>query len=153
MSDVRDSPALEQAIRLLTPREHSVLELRQKLLKRNHSSETIDAVIAHLLDLNYLSDERFAEIYVAERICKGDGPMKIRSNLQKRGIERLLIERFLAQDDDFWLDNAREVLQKRFAHDGQTLPLAEWKRRRTFLHGRGFPVHVIQRTLGEFQSS
>ena len=92
MTDIRNSPELEKAVQILTPREHSAHELRLKLLKRNIARDKIDAIVAYLIELDYLSDERFTDAYVLERIRKGDGPLKIRANLLKRGVERNLIE-------------------------------------------------------------
>ena len=153
MSDIRNSPELERAIQILTPREHSVHELRLKLVKRNVDREKIEAIVAYLIDLDYLSDERFAEAYVAERIRKGDGPLKIRSNLQKRRVDRKFVERYVTSDDKFWIERANDVIGKRFAmnDDGQTpLQLSEWKKRRNLLSNRGFPSHVVRSVLGDF---
>ena len=153
MTDIRNSPELERAIHLLTPREHSVLELRIKLVKRNIDPEKIEAVVSYLIELDYLSDERFTEAYVAERTRKGDGPNKIRSNLQKRGVDRALIERFVTSDDDYWTERAIDVLRKRFGarhEEISGLEFKEWTKRRNLLMNRGFPVHVIRVALGDF---
>ena len=153
MTDIRNSPELERAIQILTPREHSVHELRLKLLKRNIEHDKIEAIIAYLIELNYLSDERFAEAYVAERIRKGDGPLKIRSNLQKRGVDRSFVERFVSSDDDIWIERASDVLNKRFLpndNEESRLHIAEWKKRRNLLMNRGFPSHIVRIALGDF---
>lgn len=154
MTDIRNSPEIERAIQILTPREHSVRELRLKLVKRNIEPEKIKAIVSYLIELDYLSDQRFAEAYVAERTRKGDGPNKIRSNLQKRGVDRTLIDQFLSSDDEFWSEQATDVLRKRFvAHDDEIsgLEFSEWKKRRDLLMNRGFPVHVIRVALGDFR--
>lgn len=154
MSDIRNSPELERAIQILTPREHSVHELRLKLIQRNFNREKIEAIVAYLIELDYLSDERFAEAYVAERIRKGDGPQKIRSNLMKRGVDRTFIEGFVTSDDEFWIERARDVLSKRFSkNDDDHVPLqfGEWTKRRNILTNRGFPSHVVRTVLGDFR--
>lgn len=154
MTDIRNSPELERAIQILTPREHSAHELRLKLLKRNIEHDKIEAIIAYLIELNYLSDERFAEAYVAERIRKGDGPLKIRSNLQKRGVDRSLVESFVSSDDDIWIERASDVLNKRFLpndNEESRLHIDEWKKRRNLLMNRGFPSHIVRAALGDFQ--
>lgn len=153
MTDIRNSPELERAIQILTLREHSVRELRLKLVKRNIDREKIDAIVSYLIDLDYLSDERFAEAYVAERTRKGDGPNKIRANLQTRGVDRTLIEQFVTADDDFWVERAVDVLRKRFpTHDDdiRKILFAEWTKRRNLLMNRGFPVHIVRVALGDF---
>lgn len=154
MTDVRNSPELERAIQILTPRDHSVHELRLKLIKRNFDRAKIEAIISYLVELGYLSDERFAEAYVAERVCKGDGPLKIRSNLQKRGVDRTIIERYLTTDDDFWISRAAEVLTKKFDEQvdhNDRLRIDEWTRRRNLLMNRGYPSQIVRATLGEFR--
>ena len=154
MTDVRNSPELEKAIQILTPREHSAHELRIKLIKRNFEREKIEAIIAYLIELDYLSDERYAEAYVLERIRKGDGPLKIRSNLQKRGVDLSLIGKFLTTDDDFWIEQATEFLNKKFPDSIERvdrLPITDWSKRRNLLMNRGFPSHVVRVTLGDFQ--
>lgn len=154
MTDIRNSPELERAIQILTPREHSVHELRLKLLKRNIEHDKIEAIIAYLIELNYLSDERFAEAYVAERIRKGDGPLKIRSNLQRRGVDRSLVERFVSSDDDIWIERASDVLSKRFRSNDDVegrLLIDEWVKRRNLLMNRGFPSHIVRIALGDFE--
>lgn len=154
MNDIRNSPELERAIQILTPREHSAHELRVKLLKRNIDRAKVEAIVAYLIELDYLSDERFAEAYIAERTRKGDGPMKIRSNLQKRGVDRSLIEQFVSSDDDFWIAKASDVIQKRFLSEDNAegrLQLEEWTKRRNLLINRGFPSYIVRVALGDFQ--
>ena len=156
MTDIRNSPELERAIQILTPREHSVRELRLKLIKRNIDRGKIDAIVSYLIELDYLSDERFAGAYVTERIHKGDGPIKIRANLQKRGVDRTLIERFVSADDDFWVGLAADVLRKRFGEkcdENSGMLFSEWTKRRNFLANRGFPSHVVRVALGGFRRS
>ncbi len=149
-TDERVDVELDRAIRILTPREHSVQELRWKLGKRHVNSETIEAVIRRLLELNYLSDERFTKTYVEERINKGDGPIKIRANLQRRGIDRHLINVSVSSDDEFWLARAQEALVKRFDAPNAPLSLDEWKSRNNFLTSRGFTTSVVVNALGPF---
>lgn len=154
MTDIRNSPELEKAIQILTLREHSVNELRLKLIKRNIARDNIESILAYLVELDYLSDERYAEAYVAERTRKGDGPLKIRSNLQKRGVDRTLIERSLTSDDDVWIERARDVLAKRFPSnddDQLRLQLSDWTKRRNLLANRGFPAHVVRSVLTDFR--
>ena len=154
MTDIRKWPELERAIQILTPREHSAHELSLKLMKRNIDRKKIEAIVAYLIERDYLSDERFTEAYVAERIRKGDGPLKIRSNLQKRGVNRSLVERFVSSDDDFWIERASDVLIKRFPiadNKKGRLKMDEWSKRRNLLMNRGFPSHIVRFVLGDFQ--
>ena len=111
----------------------------------------IDRVIAHLKELDYLSNERYTEIYVLQRTRKGDGPLKITANLKRRGINDQLILKYLSRDEDHWLSVAKEVLSKRYGDESElgTTHLSREARqqRYTFLNGRGFPGGVISKAL------
>jgi SOS response regulatory protein OraA/RecX len=57
--------AMNAAVRILTHRDHSKYELKQKLQKRGFASEVIDTVILACLRLNYIDDERTARVYIS----------------------------------------------------------------------------------------
>ena len=146
---------LNQAIRLLTPREHSELELRRKLQLRGIAGREIDPVIARLIELGYLSDDRFAELYVSQRIRRGDGPSKIRANLIKRGISSTLIEQHLPKDQETWEEVAKNVLEKKLLQMNKTLESLtsnDWKRLYAFLNSRGFSGALSRTVLGDIPS-
>ena len=65
------------AMNWLSRREHSQLELRDKLAKRDVPADVIDATVIALVADGLLSDDRFAEAFVASRVRKGQGPVGI----------------------------------------------------------------------------
>lgn len=124
-------------LRLLVRREHSERELRFKLERREYEAAVIDEVIARLVDDGYLSDARFAEVFVRSRYERGAGPLKIRAELRERGVDEGLVEdafRELAAD---WFDAARQQRDRRF---GMVPPqdFRERARQMRFLQQRGF---------------
>ncbi|MDH5436636.1 MAG: recombination regulator RecX, partial [Gammaproteobacteria bacterium] len=62
--------AYNTAVRLLSRREHSCLELRRKLKIRGINQDIIDETISLLTRDGLLSNERFTESYVRVRINK-----------------------------------------------------------------------------------
>ena len=58
----------------LARREHSRLELYQKLKQRQFEPDVINSELNKLLDEGLQSDERFAEAFLRSRIDKGKGP-------------------------------------------------------------------------------
>ena len=80
-----------KALDLLSRREHSRKELFLKLTKRFESKEDINLTLDSLEGKNLLSDSRFAEEYVQARRKKGFGQIKISAELEKRGVNELLI--------------------------------------------------------------
>jgi regulatory protein len=93
-----------------------------------------------------IDEDRLAETYVAERLNKGFGPLRIRQELRGKGLSDELIAPHLrlAQQDLLALLAA--------AHDKRFGPAAaaearERARRGRFLEYRGFPPDLIARFL------
>ena len=106
MTDLQE--AEQAAIRLLAPREHSRLELRRKLLKRDHAPDVIEEVLQRLEEHGLLSEERFVEQYIAMRKRKGYGPVRIRQELRERGINDIMIHEWVDERDDEWRVNMKQ---------------------------------------------
>ena len=89
---------LDRAVRILAVRDHSEQELRRKLsapvMSKNGpeeidaTAEDYDRVIAWCYEHRYLDDERFASRFLASRGRKGDGPARIRQELNQKGVAR-----------------------------------------------------------------
>jgi regulatory protein len=140
--------ARSRAIDYLSRREHSSLELRNKLIVKGFDPTIIDDLLIQLRKDNLLSDERFVECYVRSRINKGFGPLHIQQELHKRGIEGELSTNELKTDDAAWIKCAHLARQKRF---GQSLPQSEHEliKQTRFLSGRGFTYSQIQAVLSD----
>ncbi len=106
--------AYAASIRLLAPRDHSVFELTAKLKKREHSDESIASAIQELREVNYLNDERYAELYSEQRMSRGFGPMVIRAKLAQRGVAPHLVQAALKGLQVDWVEQVEQVIHKRF---------------------------------------
>jgi SOS response regulatory protein OraA/RecX len=71
---------------LLARREHARTELGRKLSQRGFSESLVGEVLDALEAENLLSDRRFTESFVEQRMARGQGPLKIRHELRERGI-------------------------------------------------------------------
>jgi len=136
----------EAAIKLLARREHSEYELRAKLAKRDYDGDAVGAVIEALRGENLVSDERFAEAYVQSRVNKGFGPVRIRGELQQRGVSDALAQEALNAADCDWNAAAVEQLQRRFG-TGAPLDRRERLRRYSYLSRRGFSGDQVNQAL------
>lgn len=139
-------PAIEMensAIRLLSQREHSRAELERKLARRFAATELLGRVLDELEQRGLLSDRRFTEQYVAMRMRKGFGPLRIRMELQERGIDQTLIEPELDIGRDAWVQHLRETAAQRFGGMKPTGRSEQAKQAR-FLQYRGFPESLIR---------
>lgn len=148
MDEERFQAALETAVRLLARREHAGLELRLKLRKRDYPGDVIDAVIDELIGRGYLSEERFAEIFVREKVEQGWGPVRIAAEMSRRGVEDTVFRPYLDGMEVDWLEQARDVKRRRFG-PGRPKDQRDWGRQGRFLAGRGFSAEQIARVLGD----
>lgn len=142
-----DRQALEQALmRLLAAREHTRAELRGKLASRCAEPQLLEQVIDELRERGLQSDGRFAEQYVSSRMRRGFGPLRIRRELQERGVEAPLLEASLDEQGAAWFELLRETHRRKY---GAGLPgdFKERARRARFLEYRGFPAEMIRRLL------
>lgn len=137
------SQAREAALRLLARREHSRQELVLKLATRGFQQQDVTGVIDHLADEGLQSDVRFSESFTRYRISRGQGPLRIRAELQQRGVNNKLITTALDSEGVDWLELAGEQRRKRF---GQSIPktATEQARQQRFLHQRGFSSEHIR---------
>ena len=144
-SDQKDPLAVMRfrAMDLLARREHSRVELQQKLRdKFPEYVELVDTVVTGLQRDELQSDERFTEAFVSSRIKKGQGPQRISLELQQRGVSASNIDAVLSINDIGWHQLARAVLDKKYGGK----PCSDFKeqaKRRQFLHYRGFKSDQI----------
>jgi len=135
-----------RALKLLTTREHSRLELSRKLRKRGYPEAAVDAVLARLMNDDLLNEERLVAAYVAERLSKGFGPVRIRFELREKGLSDLQIDPHLQFDEEVLMRRLSAVYHKRYGDD----PANGWNdcaKRSRFLEYRGFPASLVARMI------
>lgn len=141
--DATPSLIRAKALELLARREHSRLELRQKLLQRGFAAAHIDPVLEQLMVEQLLDERRYAELYANSRADKGYGPLRIACELRERGVPEAIVTATLAQLEDDWLTRLRAVHRKRFQSQ---LPIDDAGRMRQIrtLRQQGFSLEQIK---------
>ncbi|APE31297.1 recombinase RecX [Halomonas aestuarii] len=144
-----ESSPRDDAIRLLARREYSRHELVERLVAKGHEDEAITDCIDALAEQGLQSDTRFAESFLRSRILRGQGPLKIRLDLERRGLDRELIrhafDEAAQRGEGDWFALARDALARRFSGPGDTP--RERARRERFLAGRGFDFDQVRHAL------
>ncbi len=135
-------------LRLLSRREHSKLELRHKLVKRDFARSEIDSVIAELEQSGLQSDHRFTEQYFLSRVSKGFGPLRIKCELQEKGIMDPSMDQLIQGIDGGWESVIRQVFGKKYRGVPVKNHTALLKRFR-FLSQRGFKTEQINKLIDE----
>lgn len=136
----------EQAMDLLSRREHSYVELHRKLMRKGYSADEVSAVLDQLNSENLQSDERFTESYIRSRIRTGYGPVKIKLELKQRGITECVVDQYLPTGSLFWQDKLAEVWNKKF-HGEMPYDQKTFSRQTRFLMQRGFCFEDIKQLL------
>jgi regulatory protein len=131
------------AMTWLARREHSFAELRTKLAARDYSSEEIDKTLKELAADGLVSDERFAESFIAARMRRGQGPVRIKMELEKRGVDAELIRLYTDDAGLKWHSLAKQVRLKKFGDDRPADFKAKARQMR-FLEYRGFTGEQIR---------
>jgi len=137
-----------KALDLLARREQSVAELRAKLVARDFAADAIDQAIDTLVHDGLVSDDRFAAVFVASRVRKGQGPIRIRGELKQRGVADELIALHLEQAAVDWTQLARGVRDRKFG-PAPSGGYRERARQSRFLQYRGFSGEQIRAAMGE----
>jgi regulatory protein len=80
----------QRAVKLLAAKPRSVEELRERLLEKQWTNETVvESVLAKLGEYGYLNDERFAFGYASYRVRqKPMGRQRLQRDLQLKKIDR-----------------------------------------------------------------
>ena len=135
----------ERALGLLARREHSRVELARKLETAGFDREQIGILLDTFEAKNWLSDQRFAESYVADHRARA-GSIKLAYDLRQRGVPSSIIEELLNNSRDSELERARAVWQKKFGTPPANA--AEKGKHIRFMQSRGFTSEVIRRAIG-----
>ena len=97
----------DKALSLLALREHSVEEMKQKLLSKGYNKNEIEEAVKRLIDENYLSDSRFCQVYIRSRLKKNpEGKSLLILRLKQKGISSDLARR---EVDSYFEDNSEEI--------------------------------------------
>ncbi len=85
--DIRVRQALDIAYKFLSFRVRSNHEVCQKLSQKGYNKFEISEVIKKLINMNYLDDNEFADIFTRDKFkVKKHGPLTVINGLKKHGI-------------------------------------------------------------------
>jgi regulatory protein len=151
--------AYRTVLRALELRSYARRDLSRRLIRKGHPRAAVDAAVARADELGLLDDAAFARSYVETRAARGRGPARLTRDLLAMGVERVLIDRAIANQWPEGSDRSSVPLalaQKR-ASQLAHLPKAT-KRRRVvaYLARRGFSgreiTEMVDRVVGGQES-
>lgn len=126
-------------------------EVLEKLKGMNMIPEAIDHILGHLIQENYLNEERFAKAFARGKFSvKKWGTNRIIRELKFRDISVYNIKSALAeiQNEDY-LTTFDELAKKRLGQITEKNPLKRKKKLADYLLYRGWESHLVYEKVGE----
>lgn len=144
MTDDREA-AFRSGLKYLGPRARSVAELKENLLKKKFSSDTVDETVERMKEENLLDDEAFAEEFVRNRErLTPKSKRALKFELFRKGIEETVIDKAVEPVNEY--EAALKAVSKKSAL-WEHLDKQEFKKKVfNFLKTRGFNFEVSMTT-------
>ncbi len=133
-----------RALKLLSMREHSRVELRRKLAPHAESPEQLEAVLDEMAANRFLCLERFADSVVHRKAARF-GAARIKAELAQHQLPSHVAEAVVRSLRDTELQRAHELWARRFGEVAATPQ--EQARQARFLMARGFAGDVVRRVI------
>ncbi len=150
--DLENYKAIKEAcFYYLARREQSQYELLQKLSNKGFSKSDIQQVIDELKIQGLQSDARFVESYARSRVHKGVGPLKIKAELQQRGVGGYCFDRAVEDIAGSWEALLMQTYLKKYS-DQVPQGVQEQLKRSRFLQQRGFPNNMIRQLFKQLNA-
>lgn len=105
--------ATQYLVYLLSRRDYSERELRQKLKQKEYDADEIEQAIETAQTHQWQSDARFCQHFIRSRSQQGYGPARLKQELRLKGVADWLITQELENSEIDWFELAERVFQKK----------------------------------------
>ena len=142
--------AKNQALKYITIRMRSRLEMVQYLRKKDYSAEIIQQVLEFLEHYNYLDDTHFCRLWIEDKMrfhpC---GRQKMKMELRKKGISSTIIEEVLPEvyPEEEECALALQLAEKHQCKTEQDD--AQRGKMGRYLYSKGFSAGIIENVLDD----
>ena len=126
-------------------------EVQQKLKEMGMIPEAIDVVIGHLLEHNFLNEERFAKTYVQGKFkIKKWGKRRLTLALKQKDVSKYNINLGLSMlSDEEYIVTFNTLAEKKFNSIKETNSLKKKKKLADYLLYRGWEPHLVYDKVNE----
>ena len=127
-------------------------EVRDKLYTFGIDSETVEGIIAHLIESNFLNEERFALAYVRGKFKQKQwGRIKIKQGLKFKKISDYLIKKALASiDSDDYYATLKNLADKKYKDIKESNILKKRYKLIAVLISKGFESDLVRDCTDEY---
>ena len=126
-------------------------EVLQKLRDMHMIPEAIDVVIGHLLEHNFLNEERFAKTFVSGKFkIKKWGKRRLVQELKQKDISKYNINLGLSMiSDEEYIDTFNSLAEKKLQTIREPNTLKKKKKLADYLLYRGWEPHLVYDKVNE----
>ncbi len=128
-------------------------EIRKKLTEKGANEEICDKTVDFLKEYGYINDEEFARMYLRDACnLKKQGLRRIKTDLRMKGVDPIIIENVIADEELDFSDPLKELVEKKV----QGLNLTDPKHKNRligFLQRRGYGINDILRVIREYEDN
>lgn len=153
LAELRDASRLagckKRALRIIGPRPKSCKELYDRLVEKGEEPRDAAACIQWLLDRHYLDDAQYAAMVVRHCAAKGFGVQRVKNELFRRGIDKVLWDEALEEMPDME-DTVYALLCRRLKTDCPDR--TELKKATDALYRRGYSWDEIKAAVNRFRN-
>jgi len=148
--------AKDAALRYIERSLKTIHEIEKKLREKEYSDETISRVIAFMDEYNLVDDDKYAEIFLKEKL-RTRGVKKARFELSSKGIPKETIEKALEtlSSSSVEEDSCLKLAEKKYAQlvKRETDSYKLKNKLYTFLMGKGYSYELINSTLAKIMEN
>ncbi len=134
--------AKDYALNLISFRDRSEKEIREKIIKKGYSEEECEDAIAFCREYGYINDERFADHFVHDSVeLKKLGKSRIKQEMRLKGIDEKVIEQALS-----FVTDEKEMIKSEINRRFKNLDFTDKKVKNKvfgYFARRGFKAHDI----------
>ncbi len=138
--------ARDQALFLLNYRMRTEKELRDKLKEKGFSAESIDHTLDNLTGYGFIDDEKYAELYLKDRITQR-GARTLEHELAQKGVDREIAGELIARMGDAEEEAALAACEKKYRNlKGRGMDEGKIREKiYRFLLSRGYDYNMIKK--------
>jgi len=141
------------AVQFIGKKLRYVKETKEHLLKNQYAERDIKRAVALLKKQGYLSNDQYARAFVLDRLkLSNDGPIKIKKNLQSKGIEDHIIEHNLScYTEKVECERIKNVILKQIKTNHNQSKLVVKKKIHTRLVRLGYHPMLIEHYMNKIK--
>ena len=142
--------AKRQVFKFLRYRCRSEQEIRLYLVRKKTNPQIVEQIISSFKKSSLINDKQFTELWMEDRILRGYGRIKIKQELYNKGIDDILIDKFLGKYNlQYWQERIKELINTKYSKFRKINSVKEKYKLYNCLLRRGFSQEEIKIVLEE----